>query len=313
VNRTGNALTSCLSLLIVLGAVFFYYGAFQKNWTSIQSYTLTFEYIYIMLSFASMFTAYILVTYGWFLTLTALSGRRITFLKSVAMVNTSNLTKYIPGKVWSYAVQMYWLEQEGFPKSVVLYVNLITLYVSLVTSLIAALICLVFYADLVPVAFSLFLLGALIVFNFLFIRLNSTILKKLTASMNRIFKSDMGYYEIPAKLMCSLHAINFLAAFCLGIGAYLLSIGIGFDIERSKILLMISSMLIADVVGFMAVIVPNGLGVREGVMYLMLQSISFPTLAIILPIATRILSMLVDLILGTVGFVLLKRIKVAGK
>ena len=44
--------------------------------------------------------------------------------------------------------------------------------------------------------------------------------------------------------------------------------------------LVMSSMMLADVIGFLAVIVPGGLGVREGVMYLMLAGISIPAIII---------------------------------
>lgn len=116
---------------------------------------------------------------------------------------------------------------------------------------------------------------------------------------------------MPMKLIYYLYLINFLAAFCFGIAAYLLCFGIGFDVDHSKMFLVMSSMMIAEVIGFVAVIAPGGVGVREGVMYLMLSGVSIPALSLILPIATRIVSMLVDIVLGTISLVLLKTYKMA--
>ena len=69
-----------------------------------------------------------------------------------------------------------------------------------------------------------------------------------------------------------------------------------------------SSMMLSDVIGFLTVIVPGGLGVREGVMYFILKGDTPKTLSLILPIASRIISMLVDVTLGTIGIVLLKKL-----
>lgn len=301
-----------LSLVVILGIIFFFYRAFQENWTSIQSYTFKLNFIFISFSFVSIVITYLLATYGWFLTLNSLSKNKITFLKSIATVHSSNLTKYIPGKVWSYALQMYWLVNAGFSKSLILYVNLITLYVSLITSVILGFVYLVFAPRIIPLTLTLSLLVALILFDLLFIKFNSYVFKTFIVILNKIFKRDIKYYETPWKLIYHLHGINFLSAFCLGIGAYLLCLGIGFDVDHNKMFLVMSSMMIADVIGFIAVIAPGGVGIRESVMYLMLSGVSVSALSLILPIATRIVSMLVDIFLGTISFVLLKNYKKTG-
>ena len=132
--------------------------------------------------------------------------------------------------------------------------------------------------------------------------------KKIISILNRVFQRNIEYYNIPRKHWLYLHLINFLAVFCFGIGAYLLCLGIGFDIAHNAMYSVMSSMLISDVIGFLVIVVPGGLGVREGVMYLMLAGISIPAVSLILPIATRIVSMLVDLFLGAIGFILLNKI-----
>jgi uncharacterized membrane protein YbhN (UPF0104 family) len=85
--------------------------------------------------------------------------------------------------------------------------------------------------------------------------------------------------------------------------------GIGLEVADKKIFSVMSAMIISDVVGFVAVIVPGGLGVREGVMYFLLKGDTSGALFLILPIATRIVGMLVDILLGTMSFVLLKRLQ----
>ncbi len=309
-----DGIKSVLSLVIILSVVFFFYQGFQRNWTSIQSHTLKLNFIFILLSLLSLLITYLLSTYGWHLALNTLSSiKKITFSQSVATVNTSSLTKYIPGKVWSYALQMYWLVNAGFSKSLIVYVNLINLSISIITSLIVGLGYLFFSPGIFPYTVPFFFLFILVVFDICFIRFNSSIVNGMISLFNRMFKSDIKYFDISHRLLVDLHLIHFLAAFCFGIGAFLLCCGIGFEVAPGKILLVMSSLLISDVIGFLAVIVPGGLGVREGVMYLMLNNVSTGALSLILPIASRIANMLVDVVLGTIAFVMLRRFNAAGE
>jgi uncharacterized membrane protein YbhN (UPF0104 family) len=302
-----------LSLLALFAVSFYFIREFQKNWMNIHAFALNLDWRFVVLSFAAIAVTYLLATYGWFLTVNALSDRKITFSASVATVNTGNLTKYIPGKVWSYAFQMYWLADAGFSKSLILYVNLVNLYVALITSTILGLSYLIFSPAKFLGALPPYLLAAFVLFDLWFIKFHAIFFKRFISAFNRTFKREIGYYETPTRLLLRLHLINFTAAFFFGLGAYLLCFGIGFAVDRGTMLLIMSSMMIADVMGFVAVIVPGGLGVRESVMYLLLSGASSAALALILPIATRIVSMIVDIFLGSIGFLLLRQYSMSKK
>jgi glycosyltransferase 2 family protein len=299
---------TALSILVIVAVSWFFFRQFQKNWEYVQSYDLKIDVPFILWAFCAIVTTYLLATYSWLLTLNSLSDKKITFVEGVATVNTSNLTKYVPGKIWSYALQLYWLMNAGFSKSLILYVNLLNLYITLITSTILGLAYLVVSPGAGPLTIKILLFAGVIILDVLFIKFNAHIFKRLISLLNRIIKRDIGYFTLPPRLIYYLYFINFIAAFCFGIGAYFVCRGIGFDPAGGKIFLVMSSMMIADVIGFLAIIVPGGLGVREGVMYLMLTGVSIPALSLILPIATRITSMLVDIFLGTIGFVLLNKI-----
>jgi len=302
-----KAMQVFLSLLVLFVVSFFFYREFQKNWEIVRSYDLKINLLYIVLSFSAIVVTYLLTTYGWFFTLNFLSNHKITFPESVAMVNTSNLTKYIPGKVWSYALQMYWLAKLGFSKSLVLYVNLVNLYVSLMTALIVGLGYLVLSPDVFPLSMTVPLLSILVLFEFCFIKFNSTIINRLLAAFNAVFKRDIQYFEITVNMLLYLHGIYVVAAFSFGMGAYLLCFGIGFEVATNRILQVMSSLMISEVAGFIAVITPGGLGVREGVMYLLLKGVSPGALSFILPLAMRLVSMIADIFFGTAGLVLFKQ------
>lgn len=308
--NSGKSIKAFLSLIVLGGVGFFFYEAFQKNWAHIREHPLKLDLFFIAPSFILVVVTYLLATYGWFLALNSLStGSRITLSQSIATVHTSNLTKYIPGKVWSYALQTYWLVNKGFSKSLVLYVNLINIYVSLVTSTIVGLAYLLFSPIVLSFSLTLSLLTTVLLVDVFFIKYNAVIFNGIISVANKILKRDIKYFQVPHKLMVSLHVIHFVAALCFGMCAYLLSLGIGFHVGTDKILLVMASLLLSDVIGFMSVIVPGGLGVREGIMYLMLKDVSTGALSLILPFAARIVSMLSDISLGAIAFALQNKYK----
>jgi uncharacterized membrane protein YbhN (UPF0104 family) len=202
---------------------------------------------------------------------------------------------------------MYWLVNAGFSKSLIVYVNLVNLSISIITSLIVGLGYLLSSPETLPRLIIFPLLLILVLFDIYFIKFNSLVTNGLISLFNRTFRRNIKYFDISHSLLIYLHLVHLVAAICFGIGAYLLCCGIGFEIAHGKIQLIMSSLLISDVIGFLTVIVPGGLGVREGVMYLILNDVSMGNLALILPIASRIVSMCVDLVLGAIALVLLKR------
>ena len=302
-----NAVKYVLSTVIIFGVAFFFYRAFQKNWANIQSQTFRLDYTFLLLSFGAMLATYLLSTYGWYLAINTLSDRaRITFPQSIATVNSSSLVKYIPGKIWSYALQMYWLVRAGFSKSLIVYVNVINLFISIITSVIAGLVFLLFSTNKFPFAATFSLLLVLIILDISCVACNAATFNGILALINRLFNRDIKYFDISKKLMLDLHLIHFAAAFTFGIGAYLLSLGIGYHVGPDKILLVMSSLLISDVIGFLALIVPGGLGVREGVMYLILGGGATGSLSLLLPVTSRMVNMLVDIFLGAIALRLLR-------
>jgi len=307
---TKKILIHILSYLMVIVIFFLLFAEFKKNWASILSFDLKFDAYFTFLSFAAMLATYLLTTYGWQVTLNTLSGgSKISFADSVAIVNTSNLTKYIPGKIWSYALQTYWLAKAGFSNSLIVFAYIINILTLIITFLIVGLCYLAFSPVELPLTGIIACIIVLCLFDILFIIFYSKLFNALMSIVGKIIKQDIEYCEAPTKLLLYLHLIHFISAFSYGIGAYFMCLGIGFDIANDSLYLVMSSMIISDIIGFLAIIVPSGLGVREGIMYLLLKGGAFRALSLILPIATRVVIMFVDVFLGAIGFVLLKNYK----
>lgn len=295
-----------LSYLIVSALFFLLFAEFRKNWASIQSYQLKFDPYFLILTLASMLATYLLTTYGWYLALNTLAGgNRILFRDSVAIVNTSNLTKYLPGKVWSYALQAYWLSRKGFSNSLIVFVYILNMLILILTFLIVGLCYLLVSPGKLSFPVIISCLIGLVALDLLLIRYHSAFFNALLSIVRKILKKDIPCYEAPTRLLLGLHLVHVVSAFSFGMSGYFMCRGIGFDLARDSIYLVMSSMILSDMIGFLSIIVPSGLGVREGVMYLFLKGDVFGALSLILPVATRIVIIIVDVFLGAIGFVML--------
>ncbi|HKO51235.1 MAG TPA: lysylphosphatidylglycerol synthase domain-containing protein [Polyangiaceae bacterium] len=304
--RLRPLLKPLLSALIVLCAGYFFFRAFQHNWADIQAHEFRITPLYLVGSALALLAACLLATLAWYTAINALGPSKIDFRQSVAAVNASGLTKYIPGKVWSYALQLYWLDGLGFSKALIVYVNLVNLLLSLGMSLMLGLGCLLFTDGGIPLRPVAYALVGLVIADIACVLFNRPLLIGLFSLTNRLFKRNFSYFEVSKGLLLELHLIQLVAAVASGLGAYLFCFAIGYEVETERALLVVGSSLVADVVGFLAIIVPGGLGVRETLMYAMLGGKGAGSLAIILPVASRMLNMLVDVLLGAVALKLLR-------
>jgi glycosyltransferase 2 family protein len=305
-SKVRRYLKPIVSTALVLGAAYFFYRAFQRNWDSIREHEFQLEPGYLLLAALGALATNLLATLAWSSSVNGLSSARIGFRQSVAAVNASGLTKYIPGKIWSYALQMYWLDGLGISKALVLYVNLMNLAISLGMTLILGLSCLAISSAPVPLSMLLGALGALLVLDAVAVLFNGPLIRWLFSLLGKATRRELSYFHVQPALLLRLHAIHLLAACTSGGAAYVFCFAIGYPLSADRGLVVIGSSLVADVAGFVAIIVPGGIGVREGLMYALLGGSMSGSMAIVMPVASRLLNMGVDIVLGAVAFKLLR-------
>ena len=306
-SRFGPAIKRTISVAIIACVGYFFWRTFRQNWSTLSGLELHPRYPFVALALGVVLVSALLLTFAWHLSVNSLSdrGHRIKFSQSIATVNTSSLTKYVPGKIWSYALQMYWLTTLGFSKSLVLYVNLVNLAIALLSNVLLGLVCWLVASDKFVGIASLALAG-LLVLDLACIQFSGPVLDAAVKLLNRAFKRNVSYYRISRKLMLQLHGVHLLAAFTSGFSVFLLSFGVGYSVDARLGFLVTASSLIADVAGYLAFMVPGGLGVREGLMYAMLGGIKSGSIGLVLPLAARVASMSSDIVIGAVALKLLQ-------
>jgi hypothetical protein len=296
-----------IGFLIVAGTGYFFIREFYYNLDSIAKFKFDINWFYLITSQLLLILVTIAGTYFWQLLLKIITSKRISFRESFAIVNTSQLTKYLPGKVWSFALQMLLLSQKGISKTIVLYANLFLAVTSLFASALLGLLYFVcFSPDNMKLWLPLLFIFLIIYFGFIF--LNKPCLKLLVKIVQILFKKKLHYKHINVRWILLFQLVYLLGNAIFGITGYLLALALGFSVSFQDIFAIAASLIIADLIGFIILIAPGGLGVREGIMFALLAALGDKNMALILPVGTRIMGMISDLLLGGTGFILLKKI-----
>ena len=293
-----------LAAIAITAMVYFFYDQFKRNWDSIQAYHFSLNGYYLAAAFAAMLIAFLMDTYIWQICMNHYLNKKLGFLESIAFLNTSNLFKYIPGRLWAYTVQIALMAKKNIAKSLVLYVNFVCLLCVIIVSTIYGLYYLLFYLKILPMPISILLFGFLILADFAFIMWNTNIINWLIIKINKFFMRDIQPIKIEKWLILYIQFLYLVAWIPPGIGAYFLAKGIGLAVASSDMFALISSMSVSWIIGYIAIFTPGGLGVREGIMFLMLKQFSNVKTALFLPLATRLIYIIVELLLGITGILI---------
>jgi len=304
--KSKNLIKYIIGFLIVAGASYFFIREFYANYDSISKFNFKINWFYLLASQLLLILVSIAGTYFWQLLFKIITSQQINFRESLAIVNTSLLAKYLPGKVWSYALQMLLLSKKGISKTVVLYINLFLMVTSLFTSVFLGLL---YFACFSPdqKKFWLLLLFVFLIIYIGFIFLNKPCLKLLIKIVQKLLKKTINYTHIGVGWIIIFQMVYLLANAIFGITGYLLALGLGFSVSIQDIFAVAASLIIADMIGFIVLVAPGGLGVREGIMLALLGVLGDKSIALILPIGTRIEGMISDLLVGGIGFIYLKK------
>jgi glycosyltransferase 2 family protein len=295
--------------IVIIGLVgYFFTCEFKKNWQDILDMNLRLNLPLLAGSVFFMILAYLGNTFTWRYLINTFHPELppISVRESIAIVNTTQLAKYIPGKVWSYAVQIYWLSKRGYPKSNVFFINLVATLSTLIAASAVGVIMLSLTLDKVSKQGATVIIGIVILAYAVFILFHTPILNILIRLAAKLIKKEIGIVRISLKNILLTQVFYVVGNLFFCFGGYLLCIAMGITDDFRLIIIMVGSLLVGDVVGFVVLVTPGGLGVREITMTFIISGVAAASkeVAIVIPVATRLLTMSVDITLGITAFFL---------
>ena len=307
--KIGKYIKVSLSILLVLLFVWFFYQEFKENWEAVRTLHLEINWEYLVLAIFMMIANYLCLTLSWHIGINYFDNhKKLKITESFALVNISQLGKYIPGKLWSYMIQIYWLASKGVPKTTALYLNVVTTLLSILVSLFMGCVFLMMLPDWYHLRTEIIIfIGFLLAINL--VLFNKGFLKLFINMFSRITGVNISFYQLSSRRIILMELLSLAGAFFWVLAGCFISLSIGFGLDTLRMLFISSAMLLGDVIGFLILIAPGGLGVREGTMFLILKGTGVIQFALIFPIVVRLLNIITDLIMGILSVLIISRSK----
>lgn len=293
-----------LTLAVVIAAVYFFSLQFEKNADLISAYDFSINPYYIFVSIALGSIALLSGPFVWRLYVNNYLQEKLNFSESYSLYCTSAMFKYIPGKIWTYAAQITLMSSKKISTLVLIYINMVSF---ICLAFVSAMFAFYYYLFCVRIAaweISVVTFALLIVLDFVFIIWNESIINFLIVPVNRLFKVEIKPLKTKKILFVYTQIFYFLSYILLGVAMYFLARGLNMQMPLTSITAIMATISVSAIAGYVAFFSMGGLGVREGTMFFMLKQFSGIEAALILPIVTRILLTVVELIMGVVALII---------
>jgi len=293
-----------LTWCIIIAVSFFFYLEFKKNADVIRAYHF---HVNIYCLVAAVILGTIALGIGPFIWRSFVNDylhKKINYREAMAFYNTSAMFRYVPGKIWNYAAQIAMMSSKGISNAALIYINLVCFICFAFVSFIYTSYYAIFWARTVTGGTYVLLFIMLIALDVAFIIWNAAIMNCLIVPLNRFFKLSIQPVKIKKVIFVYTQLLQSVGYLLMGAAMVFLGRGIGLEIPFSMIFQILAAITLAGVSGSLAFFAPGGLGVREGVMFMMFRQFTGIETALILPVVGRLLYIIVELILGITGIMI---------
>lgn len=283
-------------LLIVLTGIVWYIRA---NLQEISKHEYQFSILYLIASFLSMILAYISMLLIW-KDLASSYGLDAPFLKTAKAFYLSQLGKYLPGKVGIFLVRFS--VYKGYSKRKIAVATTVE-YLSVFTSTFFLVIIGLFFAPESTPSWIRLLAGAGII-GFLLILWPPFFKRAINAGFKIIKKEPLEMFPPFRKSLKYITAYLF-TGLCFGLSLYFALNAVN-AVPFHYYITITGTFFAANLAGIAAVFAPSGIGVREGVMFMILPTFIPKATVIIGAILSRLVMTAAELFLALMFSVLHK-------
>ena len=294
-------LINCLIYLIIVLIFVFLGREITVNWQEIKQYNFTLRYDYFILSVVVLSFSFLGLAYIWRLILLKIEPKaNISFLPAFRLYIYSEFGKYLPGKIWAVLGRVYLGTRHGVSKTPLFISSFLDSVLAVLGMLTLGLIMLsIFFGYLTPWLY-LFSVNILI-FDLIIIhpKIFYPLINKVLDRLKKV-KIDSSQY-LSLRNIAVFYLLYCLVAFSYGLAFYLLVQSITL-ISLSALPGVIGAYLLATSLGVVALFAPSGLGIREGLLVMLLQLYLPLSIAVLISFIARLWFTLTEVgLLGIAG------------
>jgi len=286
--------------VIVLGLIAYFWGrSLWSSWSDLSSYQWRFNAGYLAASLVLLLIHIYLLAQIWRWTLGKLGLRR-PWVETTRIWALSQIARYLPGGVWDVAGRLVLASRAGYSRSIVSVSILLEMVLQTVSAIIIFLVSLLFWQDATIARTALW---AIPLIPAGLVALHPRFLNTILGLAARLMKADFKPVPLRYRDVFSLLSLHLLARMMIGSGFYLFALAV-YPWNLAGWPVAVGVFAAAWVIGFLVVFVPMGLGVREGVMTLLLGAYLPVAPATVITIGFRIWIALRDIIFAGLGWLL---------
>ena len=288
---------------VVAGVIILFIGRFfVRNLNEFSIHTLQFDGRKLAIALLILIPAFLMSPVGWRFILKNL-GETVSLKTCFKIGARSQLLKYVPGYIWVYASKLYLFKKLGVSQVKTLmslfWEQFLVVVSGIIIFFIYSLISAGSYISYkMIISFILLILAGIGIFH-------PAIIRKLLKSY--LFKSQLSNPTVTYNYRGMFRLVGYYVSAWIisGIGFYFL-VSSFYSIEIERMMDCIGIFAIAWITGFLTIFVPLGLGVREGVISLLLGEFMPINTAIIISLVARVWLAIPELIWGTIAFLVWK-------
>lgn len=298
----------------MLAVVAFFFGrALADNWDAVRAIDLSVNSATVL---AVLLFAFAVAASGllWGHMLQRLGSVEVGYAESIRVQCASWLLKYVPGQVGSVANKVLWAQGRGISRTLVVitfvYENAFLLIGSIVPTAVILLVALRDTSG--PDAFSSLVVPLLALLPLLLVTNRRVLRGGINLLGRKVLKSPVP----EAYFLSGTAALGYQLAFLLprvvnAIGFVLVATSVA-DLPPESYVPLGAAYVLAGAVGILAVFVPSGLGVREGVIVLFASAFMPVEQAVVLALLARFYSTIADGVIA-LGYAALRGLERRGR
>ncbi|MFC7491594.1 MULTISPECIES: lysylphosphatidylglycerol synthase domain-containing protein [unclassified Knoellia] len=293
--RLLDAVRIVVAVLVLAGVVV----AVWRNWGEVSAHLRDVPMTTLVGAFVVGLLAPIFSLLGWRVLLADL-GTRLALPAGASVFFVGQLGKYLPGSVWSVVAQADLGSRLGVPRRRMGIVGLLSILLSVLTGAIVgvpALPLLLARSGELPSVW--WFAPALVLLLLLWPRL----LNRGIAHTLRILRREPLEHELTAPAIALTTLWFVLAWLSAGLSVLVLAHSLSPDTPvRDLVVTSICGFALASAIGMFSIIVPAGVGVRDGVLALLLGALMPLPAAFAIVVISRFFSVVADVVVAAVGW-----------
>lgn len=306
-----KTLRQYVGLLIAIILLYFLIKPFIQTHTELKDATFQIHWYWLVCSFGAILFYWSAYLYPFAALLSGITEKHVPFRAAFTLFHLANITRYLPGRIWGIVRLLSLSHRFGLSKTTV--GSSLTLHVGIETALGGLIgVSLIFSPKMRNTAFGMIdkISGhaTLLSLACIAILIGALFLIPKVSTHAREFLKTLTPPGQHSRLWINVIAGHVLLWICQGLAFFLFVKSLA-PVAWTDAGILTACFAFAWIIGFLSFLTPGGLGIREGLLGLLLANYMPASQATLVALLCRVWMLSAEIVLAGVAFALNRRVK----